>query len=75
MRCSEGSVSPGTVFDTATSPDGADTPVVVRVAALRRYGRAADLLDPPHSAILDIDGAGLHHLREGVRLSAGSGAS
>lgn len=73
VRCTAGSVRPGTVFDTAASPGGAGTPVAVRVTALLRYGRAADLLDPPHSALLDLDGTGLHHLREGAGLSAGTG--
>jgi hypothetical protein len=73
MRCLEGSVSPGSSFDTATSPGGIASPATVRVAAIWRYGRQADLLDPPHSAKLEISGDGLLSLHEGVQLSASPG--
>ncbi len=66
VRCLDGSVAPGHVFDTATSADGADSPVAVRVTGIRRYGRAADLLDPPNTAKLELSCDGVLSLRKAI---------
>jgi hypothetical protein len=56
VRCLEGPVSAGDLFDTAVLADGAEAPVELRVTAIWRYGRIADLLDPPHGAKLELAG-------------------
>lgn len=56
VRCLEGTVSLGDVFDTAVFTDGHLGSVSLRVAGLWRYGRPTDLLDPPHTAKLELTG-------------------
>jgi hypothetical protein len=54
VRCLEGTVSVGDVFNVATSANGAAVTVSMRVVRIWRYGRVADLLDPPHTAKLEL---------------------
>ncbi|MFJ5304862.1 hypothetical protein [Streptomyces sp. NPDC088350] len=58
VRCVEGVVSPGDMFDTATSADGANGRVALLVTRIWRYGRPVELLDPPHSAKVELAGEG-----------------
>ncbi|MFC4035318.1 hypothetical protein ACFO3J_28175 [Streptomyces polygonati] len=57
VRCLGGSVSTGDLLDTAVFVDGAEALVELRVTTIWRYGRVTDLLDPPHTAKLELVGA------------------
>lgn len=56
VRCLEGAVSPGDVFDIATSVSGVSTTVSLRVVHIWRYGKTTDLLDPPHASEVELAG-------------------
>jgi hypothetical protein len=57
VRCLGGSVSAGDIFGIAVTEDGIHNSVELRVTTIWRYGRTVDLLDPPHSARLELTGA------------------
>lgn len=57
VRCLSGSVSTGDIFDIAIAEDGIQNFVELRVITIWRYGRTVDLIDPPHSAKLELAGA------------------
>jgi hypothetical protein len=69
VRCLEGAVSPGDVFDAATSTGGEDTRVSLRVGRIWRYDRPVDLLDPPHSAKVELTGQGTLSLPDVTHLT------
>ncbi len=56
VRCLEGTVSIGDAFDVAVLNSGASVSVALRIVRIWRYGRGADLLDPPHTAKLELAG-------------------
>lgn len=59
VRCLEGTVSPGDVFDAARSADGQFHEISLRVTGIwRNEKKPTDLLDPPHIAKLALSGSG-----------------
>ncbi|MEV7549762.1 hypothetical protein AB0N89_09085 [Amycolatopsis sp. NPDC089917] len=65
VRCLGDQVSVGDVLSTAIFEDGSSTKIDLRVVGILRYGRPVELLDSPHSATLELAGAGgLEGVRE-----------
>ncbi|EME55669.1 hypothetical protein H074_25095 [Amycolatopsis decaplanina DSM 44594] len=58
VRCLGDQVSVGDVLSTAIFEDGTSTKVDLRVVTILRYERPVELLDSPHSAKLELAGAG-----------------
>jgi hypothetical protein len=56
VRCVTGEIEPGTEFHNVVNPDGTQTPAVLRVSRILRFGQEADLLDAPNSATLVLTG-------------------
>ncbi|MFC5031269.1 hypothetical protein C8250_039390 [Streptomyces sp. So13.3] len=74
VRCLEGVVSPGDMFDVATSTGGEDARVALYVTRIWRYGRPIDLLGPPHSAKVELTGQGTLSLPGVTHLTMTTGA-
>ncbi|MEU9111849.1 hypothetical protein AB0D04_08675 [Streptomyces sp. NPDC048483] len=70
VRCVGGTVRPGETFTVARSPAGDDTPVHLTLTRINRYGHQVALVDPPHSALVDLSGAGTRTLVRGTVLTA-----
>jgi hypothetical protein len=70
VRCLAGTVAVGDVFATLELPDGARGEVSLWVAGITRYGKAVEFVDPPHSAMLELSGDGVHLLAPGSVLAA-----
>ena len=70
VRCLAGTVAVGDVFTTLELSDGATSEVSLRVAGITRYGKAVEFVDPPHSAVLELSGDGVHLLAPGSVLAA-----
>ncbi|MFC9256302.1 hypothetical protein [Amycolatopsis thailandensis] len=58
VRCLGHQVSVGDVLSTAIFEDGTSMKVDLRIVAILRYERPVGLLDPPHSAKLELAGTG-----------------
>ncbi len=59
IRCVEGEMTVGEVFNVATLAGGGESEVSLRVTRIWRYGRLVDLVDPPHSARVELMGCGV----------------
>ena len=57
VRCLEGAISTGDVFDTAITLNGDDPPVSLRVVRILRF-KEVPFFDPPHAAKLELTGPG-----------------
>ena len=69
VRCLAGTVSPGDVFDRLTQHDGKDQHIGLRVIRIWRYGRTVDLIDPPHTALIEVAGLGIESVIQAALLS------
>ncbi|WP_196814645.1 Imm50 family immunity protein [Nocardia sp. BMG111209] len=56
VRCVAGTVEPGTEFHYVQDPNGNRIPSILRVVRILRSGTEADLLEPPHSALMILTG-------------------
>ncbi|MET9259496.1 hypothetical protein [Amycolatopsis sp. NPDC004079] len=63
VRALEGTTSIGQVFNAFVDSTGDRASVSIRVDKIWRYGRETDILDPAHTARLEVSGSGLDRLR------------
>ena len=62
VRAHEGVTTVGHTFNAIVNKSGESVPVSIRVDKMWRYGREVDILDPIHSARLELGGSGLKNL-------------
>lgn len=68
VRCLEGTVLVGQVFDRLEGPGSAVRPVSLRLTGLLRYDREVEFFDPPHTGRARLTGTGVGELAQGMSL-------
>lgn len=72
VRAFEGVTTVGHTFNAIVNKSRESVAVSIRVDRMWRYGREVDILDPIHSARLELSGSGLKNLfSSGVLVSEG----
>ncbi|WP_327259063.1 hypothetical protein [Streptomyces sp. NBC_01240] len=68
VRCVGGVVRTGQQFKTRPTADTTGDPVLLSLNWIKRYEKAMNFLDPPHSGVIQLSGNGLNSLKRGVIL-------
>jgi hypothetical protein len=68
IRCTFGTIQPGARVAIAKSNGIREDHPSASVLKIWRYGREVDLLDPPHGAIIELEGELADSVAQGVTL-------